>query len=400
MSGEKEPLLDAVHNGDDTGIVDDPDKVEAKKADDLRKSRLLIFSFVMMVIVGLGNKIFQKLQTVPMQEYPFFLSLLTTFIYIPTSFAYIIPMMKWGKQITREQQMIPKYKFAIMGLLDGIAGVMQVFAVTYISSGGLIILLMQSAIPISMIITRVMLKTVYKVWHYIGSVIVLIGIGAALLPLFIPELKPEPYTTTTMAPGTPAPTAFSIPEGVWIGVLLASCIPMALSSVYKEKALGEADIDVVYLNGWVAVFQALVTLVFAIPSGYAQSPPISYSELPANIVNGFKCYIGRTVAGAVVDCSDSPLFVNIYMGFNILYNIFIIFILKYGSSNILYLAMTIMVPLGNVAFALKFVPQARPMSALDIVGLLVILFGLVIYRFSGPIIDLYNKRKQRSLNGE
>jgi drug/metabolite transporter (DMT)-like permease len=56
------------------------------------------------------------------------------------------------------------------------AGVMQVFAVTYLK-GGLIILVMQSAIPISMVITRVMLKTVYKAWHYIGSLIVVAGIG-------------------------------------------------------------------------------------------------------------------------------------------------------------------------------------------------------------------------------
>lgn len=38
------------------------------------------------------------------------------------SFLYIIPMIKWGKQITPEQRAIPWYKFAIMGGLDGIAG--------------------------------------------------------------------------------------------------------------------------------------------------------------------------------------------------------------------------------------------------------------------------------------
>lgn len=34
----------------------------------------------------------------------------------------------------------------------------------------------------------------------------------------------------------------------------------------------------------------------------------------------------------------------------------IILILKFGSSNILWLAMTVMVPLGNVSFALPFMP--------------------------------------------
>jgi hypothetical protein len=42
------------------------------------------------------------------------------------------------------------------------------------------------------------------------------------------------------------------------------------------------------------------------------------------------------------------------------YNILIILILKYGSANILWLAMTIMVPLGSMAFALPFVPGHKP----------------------------------------
>lgn len=32
-------------------------------------------------------------------------------------------------------------------------------------------------------------------------------------------------------------------------VLVASCLPMALSSVYKEIALGESELDPIYLNG-------------------------------------------------------------------------------------------------------------------------------------------------------
>lgn len=54
-----------------------------------------------------------------------------------------------------------------------------------------------------------------------------------------------------------------------------SCIPMCLSSVYKEKALGDDDMDVIYLNGWVAVFQFMSSLLFAVPSAYAMGLPVS-----------------------------------------------------------------------------------------------------------------------------
>ncbi len=40
-------------------------------------------------------------------------------------------MIKKGV-ITKEQQEIPKRAFAVMGILDGIAGIMQIFSATYL----------------------------------------------------------------------------------------------------------------------------------------------------------------------------------------------------------------------------------------------------------------------------
>jgi CRT-like, chloroquine-resistance transporter-like len=70
-----------------------------------------------------------------------------------------------------------------------------------------------------------------------------------------------------------------------------SCIPMCLSSVYKEKALGEADIDVIFLNGWVAVYQFCASVLFAVPSAYAMGLPVM--QLPANTYDGWMCFLGR-----------------------------------------------------------------------------------------------------------
>ncbi len=48
-------------------------------------------------------------------------------------------------------------------------------------------------------------------------------------------------------------------------MLLGDC------SVYKEKALGDVDIDPVYLNGWVAVYQFLFSIPLLIPSAIASN---------------------------------------------------------------------------------------------------------------------------------
>jgi len=62
---------------------------------------------------------------------------------------------------------------------------------------------------------------------------------------------------------------------------------------------------------------------------------------------------------------------------------------RYGSSNLLFMALTIMVPLGNFAFTLPFVPGNAPLHATDIIGLVIIMTGLVCYRFASYIITNY-----------
>ena len=42
------------------------------------------------------------------------------------------------KVITKEQKAIPKYKFAVMGAYDSLAGIMQVFAINFITSSSIL----------------------------------------------------------------------------------------------------------------------------------------------------------------------------------------------------------------------------------------------------------------------
>lgn len=174
--------------------------------------------------------------------------------------------------------------------------------------------------------------------------------------------------------------------------MVLSCVPMTLSSIYKEIALGETDLDPILLNGYIAFFQFACSVVLSIPAGLAASPPIYPSAVPSNLLNGFKCYIGigSVFTGCHTDemCAGlAPLFVNVYLSLNLCYNILIIFVLKFGSSNVLWLALTIMVPVGNVAFCLPFMPGGgEEIHASDVIGLAVILLGLVMYRFGISIV--------------
>lgn len=347
----------------------------------------LVLAFILMLVFQLGNRIFGRLQTYPMHNYPIFMNMLQVSIYIPVCFAYILPTIAFTKRISKEQQEIPKYKFAVMGAYDSLAGIMQTFAVNYIANSSTIVLVQQSAIPISMAISKYFLNAQYTYSQYLGAFVVLLGIVVVL----IPTLMSSPSGDATAATDN---TSNSYGELMWIGVMIVSCIPMCLSSVYKEKALGETEIDVVFLNGWVAVFQFLLSIPLCIPSSLVINMPVS-GILP-NLYGGLLCWFGidsinesnllQTGSTSVDHCSTAPFFVTTYLLFNVVYNILIVVILKHGSANILWMASTVIVPLSNVAFSLDIMPGHQPMRSWDMVGLVVIMIGLVLYRFMPQLV--------------
>jgi hypothetical protein len=169
---------------------------------------------------------------------------------------------------------------------------------------------------------------------------------------------------------------------------------MCLSSVYKEFALGEEEIDVVYLNGWVSVFQSLFAIPLCIPSAMLIKLPIN--DITLNLYNGFLCNIGinsvleSTPEMPADDCEYAPFYVWTYIFFNVIYNILIIVILKYGSANILWLSSTVIVPFSNVAFSLPFIPNNQPLQFVDVIGLVIIMLGLIVYRFTSALLNIWN----------
>lgn len=356
--------------------------------EDKSDEKALIIAFLLMLVFQLGNRIFGRLQTYPMHNYPLFLNLLLIVVYIPICFVYVIPMIAMGSSaITKEQMEIPKYKFAIMGAYDSLAGIMQTFAINYITNSAMIVLVQQSAIPISMVISRYALQAQYSTTQYAGAAVVLFGIVVVLIPNFFSDPSVDPSAVVA------DPTT----QLIWLLVLVVSCVPMCLSSVYKEKALGEMEIDIMYLNGWVAVFQFIIAIPLCLPSAYVLNMP--FDQIMPNMYDGFMCWLGYNTITAdhnpnnlpLDDCGTAPLFVSIYLVFNVVFNILIVIILKIGSSNIMYMASTVIVPLSNVAFSLHFMPGHQPMRFWDIIGLVVIMTGLVIYRFSKDIWSLYLK---------
>lgn len=338
---------------------------------------LLIYS-VFLLLSAVGNSIFFKKMTNKFPNYPYFLSQITTVVYVPVFWSIVVWTRIFTRKITPQMMKFPKYKFFVMGALDALAGIFMLFGGVH-TSGSTQALLLQAVIPITMFLSYILLKERYKSLQYLGAFVIVVGLGFVLVPQSL------------------AKDSSGDNQLLFNLIFLASDIPQAFSSVYKEIAFTE-EMDVNYLQAWVAVWQVVFGLILC-PINSLKFLGDNYmpiSQIPNALVNGFKCMAG--INSIVNDCwteisipgipqCDScqnawiPLLV--YMTFNVLYNIAIVLVIKNAGANLLYFVMTLRLPLVQLAFSLSFInspPDTFKWYA--IVGLIFILTGLVVYRFA------------------
>lgn len=422
----------------------------------VKKDGKLIFIFVMFVTFGSANVVFGKLSAIPMYNYPNFFNIWICILFVLLCYAYIIPAVYLFDAIPREQFKLSKRPFAIMGILDCLAGIMSSFAAVYLP-GPLLVLLPQAAIPVSMCFSVFFLNSKYHWWHYLGAITVISGIAIVLEPLFtnrhvpeylcvatgqymdefcvvceqqttkndcllqhvqVPHAVVNPFSATanifeediksacSWLPSNEATLNTSV-QVFWSFILLLANIPKVLSGIYKEKYSERHEVDSVYINAWIAIFQTLFSIALAVPAGYTTSPPVPMFQLPNNFWDGLKCYVG--VGSIKSGCHPDqycelwgPVFSNVFLLVNCVYAIFAILILKHGSANLMFLALTLMVPISNLAFSMPFMPQRSIIHAADVIGLITIMAGLVFYRFGSSVSTVIDEsvKKHSSIDDD
>ena len=143
---------------------------------------------------------------------------------------------------------------------------------------------------------------------------------------------------------------------VWSSVLIASCIPMILSTIYKDWAMEGSEAASrkdypIYLNGWIAVFQLFFSIPLSFVGGLASAPAIQEPlKVMENLWYGFQCYLvgsGSITSGCHPDvlCGTYSFWlVNLHLFASLGYSYCMLFCLKYGTTTLFFLALTIMVP--------------------------------------------------------
>ncbi|KAA8494774.1 Crt-like 1 [Porphyridium purpureum] len=357
--------------------------METLFSESAKKKWLLPVIAIVLLITSILNSICFKKMTNKMPNYPFFLMEVATVMYIPVCMV-VVYVLKWTNNFDPSNYEFPKRKFAVIALLDGAGGLFTLFGGVH-TKGTTQMLLGQGSIPVTMALSFSFLHTRYEWMQYCGALVILSGVFVVLSP----KLFGPPDSGVEMGSDL---VLFNI-------IFFLSCIPNSLSNVYKEHAFKDwAKIDPWYTMLWVGWFQTIISLLF-LPFNslsFLGSSALPLNELPSAIRDGFKCALG--VNSVVSHCYYATPFpgempcdtcegawktLTVYAVINIAFNLMTLLMLKEGSASLLIILMTLRLPLGNMAFYMPFVMgnDAQPFDFHDISGLVVILMGLVIYRY-------------------
>eukprot|EP00475_Leptophrys_vorax_P045079 TRINITY_DN9261_c0_g1_i1.p1 TRINITY_DN9261_c0_g1~~TRINITY_DN9261_c0_g1_i1.p1 ORF type:complete len:546 (-),score=120.91 TRINITY_DN9261_c0_g1_i1:72-1709(-) len=344
-----------------------------------KKSLRLMFSTGLLLVSAVGNAVFFKKMINKLPNYPYFLSQWTTFVYLPVFWAivayqyFLVP-----GSITAEMLRFPLYKFFVMGCMDSTSGVLGLLGGVH-TSGQMQSLLNQTIIPITMVLAYIILKERYKKTQYAGAAVILVGILIALIPQYASGSGQQDN------------------QLIFNAIYLISSIPAAFSGVYKEFAF-TVDMEVNYLQAWVATWQMLFGFVLAPINAlpFLGDSYIPISQMPGALADGFKCMIGINsivLPACTMDMSDPTLKpcdmcsgawvpVVAYISFNMLMNVALVQVIKYGGANVYNFVGTLTLPLVQLSFALAFINNPpEPVHWYIIAALLFIIVGLVVYRY-------------------
>jgi len=149
-----------------------------------KKENLIVLMYVLLYVAsGIFNSIMLKKTMNCFENYPFFLTQLLNYGYIPIFGAVVLYQVLFTNNIPAEMRQFPWWKFLIMGALDAVNGYVVVIGGVD-TSGPLQQLLNQAIIPFTMLGAFIFLKERYSWVQMGGALIIVAGVVISLLPSF------------------------------------------------------------------------------------------------------------------------------------------------------------------------------------------------------------------------
>lgn len=331
-----------------------------------KNATLMWFYLVVYVVSGTGTNLALRLLLNKMKNFQFFVVQSACFMYIPFTASFLIvdafrKRLKFRVILNRQVNK----RFLLMAFLDCVANFLVICGAAH-TNLAFQTLIPQAVIPVSMVLGTLVLGSTFTKWQITGAVFVMLGVVVVCVP--------------TLGSWGNVNTA-SI-SSFWTGMLFLSNVPLALSALVKELVLHHKsrDVPVSYLNTAVSCLQFILGFVVA-PLGL-----VAPGQVSSQIRDGYHCLIGNLPS--VADCGTTGSVVE-YVIFCILMfsmNISLLFVVRHGSSSIMYAASALVLPLSNMANTWEWVmgSAASPLNDYTLCGLVPILMGIVLYANAKP----------------
>jgi len=328
------------------------------------RSVVLMWTYLIVYVMsGTGTNLAMRLLLNKMQNYQFFVVQSACCMYIPFT-AFFLLVDAWSKRL-RPRSLLNREvnkRFLFMAFLDCLANYLVISGAAN-TNLAFQTLIPQAVIPVSMVLGALVLGSTFSKLQITGAVTVMVGVAIVCLPTVFLE------------------TGASRVSGKWTLILFLSNFPLALSALVKELLLHHRsrDVPVSYLNTMVSFLQFLIGFILA-PLGLGGVNP---GQLSSQLRDGYHCLMGTNVS-----CSPNGAFLE-YILFCILMfamNISLLFVVRHGSSSIMYAASALVLPLSNLANTSELLmgASAAPLNEFTLFGLIPILAGILLYANARP----------------
>lgn len=336
------PLLGDAELPEETGKPQ-PNADFIKREHEKRKLNLLFYTGLLLAS-QVGNAISWKKMVSAMPNYAYFLTVLTTCVYIP-GFAILA-----GSNIYKQARKDLLVKFLVAGIFDGLglSGVLGLLS-SIKTSGTRQTLLQQLVIPIAMVCSVAYMGKQYHWLQQTAAAVIVIGV-------FVVNADG----------GKSDPT---VDDPIFNVMFVMATVPTAVSSVLKEGTLRSegGKLDTNALQFWVRVSQLVTTLsavfIYTLPVLGDEQVPLS--DMPHLMVAGSKCLFlredqirddcGQPGLRPCDTCKNAWLPISAYLIITFVFNIATVGVINHGSAALTFLVGTLQLPLTAVAFSSRFV---------------------------------------------
>lgn len=324
-------------------------------------------NFILCIIVGPLNFVFYKVMySAYGDSRAYFVSQGVNFLYV--LYGGIIIQIGVYRGMMPPEKDAPHIKFIIMGFLDCLGGFLAAMGANQ-TSGSLQQLLNQTLIPITMVLSWIILGKKSTALQISGSLFIIMGAAIVIM-----SSNSSSTDDTTTGNGY----SWSFISNL---IYFSSNIPIGFSCVYKELGFRDLQMHVMYMTQWVSIYQLLWGFVL----GFLQLIPgmgslngVTVNEMRSSFYSGVLCFLHVDQ-----ECADRNTFTLLtgYCLINFLFNIVGLNLVKYDSAVLSNLTSALVLPLTVLMFSMPMLGAYRePCSSNIIAGLVAVMFGFLLWR--------------------